>query len=1061
MIQTHASAAGSALILALATHATWAVPARAQLDFDAVTVDSSGPSNLWGKTVGDLNADGLPDLVAGGRKGGGLVWYQNPNWTKRTIASSGAFSTDHELCDVDSDGDQDVVSLQASSLHWYEAPTWVEHTISNSTLHDIEAFDFDGDGDCDVVARNQGSFGGDGSTLYLFTQSSPDSWVRTTRTIPDGEGLLAADIDGDADLDLVLNEVWIENRGVSLGASAEHSYGLGWDHESAFLAVGDIDNDGNRDIVIAPAERDGDSYRISWFEAPSDPRQTGWTEHIVDDGVEAVHHFVGTGDFDGDGDIDIAAAEMEQGSGADEVKIYRNDGGAFTKVVIAETGSHSMRVVDIDLDGDLDLFGANWESSRVELFINQTPPKTLALDAWRRHVIDANRPGRAIFITTEDLDGDNREDVAAGGYWYRNPGSAAGVWTRSAFGAPLNNLAVLDDLDGDGDIDVLGTDGNGSEIAPDFAYARNDGQGSFTVVGGVAVGSGDFLQGVTVARLSPGEAKRVVLSWHSKTSVVEALTVPSDPVAGFWANQSLSGSSQGEQVSHGDIDRDGDQDLLLGTAWMENLGTSWSQRTLFQTSDDPDRNRLGDIDRDGRLDAVVGYQAISTKGTLAWYRQPQDPAGSWSQNVIAELTGPMSVDVADMDRDGDLDVVVGEHNLSKPANAGLYVFENLDGAGSSWRQHSVHVGDEHHDGAQVVDIDRDGDLDIVSIGWGHNRVLLYENVATSSGGSGSSGGGAGGGGPDMPCSDGLDNDGDGNTDYPEDRGCRNAEWGTEAPECDDGLDNEGDGLIDAPDDTKCLARWDINEGSALEANLVAGWGFEEVSPTVVDDSSGNGYNGTLAGAATRSDQGYHGKALETDGTSGHVDIGRLDLTGTRISVMAWVNADDFGNSDARILSKSSSVAEQDHLWMLSTVGGSTLRFRLATNGVTSTIAGGALAPGSWAHVAATYDGAAMRLYQDGVLVASQAKFGSVDADPTMSAWIGANPGQSDQVFDGRIDEVKLYNRALSPAEITREMISPLQPMCSVGYPGDAPGTPLVVFALLLLAYLAKRTTRFD
>ena len=136
----------------------------------------------------------------------------------------------------------------------------------------------------------------------------------------------------------------------------------------------------------------------------------------MDGAVEAVHHFVGAGDFDRDGDMDVAAAEMEQGGDPDEVKIYRNDGASFTKVVISNNGSHSMRVVDIDLDGDLDLFGANWQSDRVDLDVNQTPPSPLGLDRWDRHVLDATRPGQAIFVAADDLDGDDCVDVAAGGY---------------------------------------------------------------------------------------------------------------------------------------------------------------------------------------------------------------------------------------------------------------------------------------------------------------------------------------------------------------------------------------------------------------------------------------------------------------------------------------------------------------------------------------------------------------------------------------------------------------------------------------------------------------------
>jgi hypothetical protein len=1009
-----------------------AVSARAQMSFQHVVVDASGPQAIWGKSVGDLNHDGLPDLIAGGRSGGGLVWYQNPSWTKRTIAASGAFSTDHEVCDVDLDGDNDVVSLQ-NTLLWYEAPTWVEHQISGVTLHDIEVFDFDGDGDCDVAGRNQGSFSGSGATLYLFTQNSPTSWSQTTHAIPDGEGLTSADLDGDGDLDLVTNEVWIQNRGANLAAWTQHVYTSAWAHGAAYVAAADMDGDHDLDLVLSPSERGGESFRISWFEAPSDPTQSGWSEHVVDASVEAVHHFVGAGDFDRDGDTDIVAAEMEQGGDPDEVKIYQNDGGTFTKVVISGSGSHSMRVVDIDLDGDLDLFGANWQSDQVDLFINQTPPTRLALDAWQRHVLDGNRPGRAIFIAADDLDGDDDVDVAAGGYWYRNPGSPAGAWARAAFGAPLNNLAVLHDLDNDGDIDVLGTDGVGSESAPDFVFGRNDGQGSFSLFGNVASGSGDFLQGVTVARLSPGERKRVVLSWHAGAAAVEALVVPDDPATGVWALESFGASSQDEALSHADIDRDGDQDLLLGTVWLDNSSSGFTSRTLFQTGDNPDRNRLGDIDRDGRLDAVVGYEAISTTGVVAWYRQPVDPTGPWAQTVIAQVTGPMSLDVADMDSDGDLDVLVGEHNLANPSSAGLFVFENADGVGGTWTRHTVHVGDEHHDGAKVVDIDRDGDLDIVSIGWSHGRVLLYENQATS------------GGVPQTECSDGLDNDGNGSIDFPADPGCTSGSDADESSGSDPG------------------------EGSVRDIDLLGAWGFAGAG-SLVSDTSGNARTGLLMDGADRSPDGYFGQALETNGVAGHVDLPTFDISGNEITLMAWINADDFDTPDARVLSKSSSADPADHVWMLSTAQGQHTRFRLKTNdgNPTTTLigTGGSLAAGTWHHVAATYDGATMRLYQDGNEVGSIPRTGSLFQDPSVDVYIGANPGATNQVFDGRIDDVKVFRKALTSAEIAVEMTKPVtkpavpvSSYCSVGPMRGHESDALLWFVVVLVGLQVRRRWR--
>ena len=87
----------------------------------------------------------------------------------------------------------------------------------------------------------------------------------------------------------------------------------------------------------------------------------------------------------------------------------------------------------------------------------------------------------------------------------------------------------------------------------------------------------------------------------------------------------------------------------------------------------------------------------------------------------------MSLDTGDIDGDGDVDIVVGEHNPKDPGSSKIIIFVNRDGKGTSWLSEIVYMGDEHHDGTKFVDIDNDGDLDIVSIGWTHPNVVLYEN----------------------------------------------------------------------------------------------------------------------------------------------------------------------------------------------------------------------------------------------------------------------------------------------------------------------------------------------
>jgi len=168
-------------------------------------------------------------------------------------------------------------------------------------------------------------------------------------------------------------------------------------------------------------------------------------------------------------------------------------------------------------------------------------------------------------------------------------------------------------------------------------------------------------------------------------------------------------------------------------------------------------------------------------------------------------------------------------------------------------------------------------------------------------------------------------------------------------------------------------RSDASAGSATppgadpgaDPALVAAFGIDEAAGADVLDASGNGHDGTLAVGAVRTADGYFGRAVDMSGSGGRIDLGAgLDVAGDGLTISLWFRANGFVVGDGRLISKANGTAEQDHYWMISTIGGPHLRFRLKTDsGGTATLTGtgATLTAGDWTHVAATYDVAWMRL----------------------------------------------------------------------------------------------------
>jgi hypothetical protein len=196
--------------------------------------------------------------------------------------------------------------------------------------------------------------------------------------------------------------------------------------------------------------------------------------------------------------------------------------------------------------------------------------------------------------------------------------------------------------------------------------------------------------------------------------------------------------------------------------------------------------------------------------------------------------------------------------------------------------------------------------------------------------------------------------------------------------------------------------------------LVGSWGFDEASGTTAQDASGSGNNGTISGA-TRVAGRSGGSALNFDGIDDRVtvaDSASLDLT-NRMTLEAWVRPTALGSSWRTVAMKEQSADLVYGLYAGSDTGVPSAHFH---NGGHTMLAGpGALTTGSWTHLSSTYDGSTLRLYVNGTQVASRALSGSAAAS-SQALYIGGSALWG-EYFQGAIDDVRVYNRALTGSEI--------------------------------------------